>query len=79
MVSAHDIFSYLMFFPSELGSTDLSDYKQCKAYSYFSNGWLQPLLYHTLSGTAFCIIKGKCRPQNVNYPPRSLGVIFEKS
>ena len=54
MVSAFDIFSYLMFFPSELGSTDLSGYKQCKAYSYFSNRWLQPLLYHNLSGTAFC-------------------------
>ena len=78
MVSALDIFSYLMFFPSELGSTDLSDYKHCKAYSYFSNGWFQPLLYHNLSGTAFCIIKGKCRPQNVNHPPHSLWVIFEK-
>ena len=39
MVPALDIFSYLMFFPSELGSTDLSDYKECKAYIYFSNGW----------------------------------------
>ena len=62
MLSALDIYSYIMFFPSELGSTDLSDYKQCKAYSYFCNGWLQPLLYHNLSGSALCIIKGKCRP-----------------
>ena len=36
-----DIFNYLTFYPSELGSTDLSDYKACKAYSYFKCGWLQ--------------------------------------
>ena len=38
MLTYPDIFTYLMFFPAELGSTDLSDYKLCKAYSYFKNG-----------------------------------------
>ena len=38
-----DIFNYLMFYPTELGSTDLSDYKKSKAYSYYKSGWLQPL------------------------------------
>ena len=35
MVLYHDIFNYLTFYPSELGSTDLSEYKACNAYSYF--------------------------------------------
>ena len=38
-----DIFNYLMFYPTELGSTDLGDYKKSKAYSYYKSGWLQPL------------------------------------
>ena len=53
-----DIFNYLMFYPSELGSTDLSDYKNSKAYSYYKCGWLQPLLYHNLSGSNFLYFKG---------------------
>ena len=28
-----DIFNYLMFYPTQLDSTDLSDYKNLKAYS----------------------------------------------
>ena len=46
-----DIFKYLMFFPSESGNKDLNDYKNSKAYSYHKSGWLQPLLYHNLSGS----------------------------
>ena len=48
MVLYPDIFNYLMFFPSDLGSKDLNDYKNFKAYSYFKSGWLQPLFYHCL-------------------------------
>ena len=29
-----DIFNYLMFYPTQLGSNDLSDYKNSKTYSY---------------------------------------------
>ena len=57
MVTFPDIFTYLMFFPTELGSTDLSDYKLCKAYSYFKNGLLEPLKSHTFSRIKFCLIK----------------------
>ena len=38
-----DISKFLMFYLSELGSKDLSDYKNSKAYSYHKSGWLQPL------------------------------------
>ena len=80
MVTSMGICTKLMFFPSELSSEDLSDYKECKAYSYFKNGWLQPLQYHNLSGSTFCIIKGQYRPsQNVNQPFHSLWIIFQKS
>ena len=43
MLSYPDIFNFLIFYPSELGSKDLSDYKNSKAYSYYKSGWLQPL------------------------------------
>ena len=74
-----DIFHWLMFFPSELGSEDLSDYKNCKAYSYFKNGWLGELEYPNLSGSKFCILKGDCRmSQNIKSPFHKLWVIIEK-
>ena len=50
MLSYPDMFNFLLFFPSELGSKDLSYYKNSKAYSYYKSGWLQPLQYHNLSG-----------------------------
>ena len=64
-----NIFNYLIFFPSELGSKDLNDYKNSTAYSYHKLGWLQPLLYHNLKGSNFGILKGECRKsQSVNDP-----------
>ena len=41
-----DIFNYLTFNPSELSSSDLNDYKNSKAYSYFNRGWLGNIFYH---------------------------------
>ena len=38
MILYPDIFSYFVFNPSELGSNDLSDYKNCKPYSYYISG-----------------------------------------
>jgi len=74
-----DIFNYLMFNPSELGSTDLSDYKNSKAYSYYKCGWLQPLSYHNLSGSNFCILKAECRhSQSINNPFHKMWIILEK-
>ena len=48
-----DIFNFLMFYPTELVSKDLSGYKNSKAYSYYKSGWLQPLPNRNLSGSKF--------------------------
>lgn len=74
-----DIFNYLMFYPTELGSKDLSDYKNSKAYSYYKSGWLQPLNYHNLSGSNFCMMKGDCRKsQSIHDPHHTFWIILEK-
>ena len=80
MVMYGDIFVYLMFHPSELKSDDLSDYKTCKAYSYYSDGWLMPLEYNSISGESpYCIMRGECRKsQKINDPPHKLWIIVEK-
>ena len=55
-----------MFYPTQLGSTDLNDYKDSKAYSYYKSGWFQPLYFHKLSGIKYCILKKeKCRPSQI--------------
>ena len=75
-----EIFNYLMFFHSELASNELSDYKNSKAFSYHKSGSLQPLLYHNLTCSNFCILKDECRKsQSVNDPFHELLIILEKS
>ena len=75
-----DIFSHLMFFSAELGSKDLNDYKKSKAYSYHKSSWLQPLLYHNLTGSNFCILEGEYRKsQSDNEPFHKLWIILENS
>ena len=75
-----DIFNYLMFNPAELGSTDLSDYKNCKAYSYYKSGWLQQIQYHNLSTSKYCILKGECQQsQATNNPYHKWWIILEKT
>ena len=61
MILFPDIFSYLAFNPSELGSNVLSDYKNCKIYSYHMSGWLQWLMDRNLAGGKCYIFKGECR------------------
>lgn len=70
-----------MFNPSELGSSDLNDYKSSKAYSYFSNGWLGPILYHEVEpASSYCFLKADCRPsQRINDPPHNLWICVTKS
>ena len=68
-----DIFNYLMFYPTQLGSTDLSDYKNSKAYSYYKSGWFQPLYFHKLSGSKYCR-----RSQRINDINHNLWIIMEK-
>lgn len=58
MVTFPDIFLYLTFFPAaELSSKDLSGYELCKAYGNFKDEWLEPLSFHNLSGSNFCLIR----------------------
>ena len=80
MVLCPDIFNYLTFYPSELGSMDLCDYKTCKAYSYFKSGWLQELEYHSVStDSEYCFIRGESRKsQSINDTFHKLWIAFEK-
>eukprot|EP00794_Sanderia_malayensis_P019455 gene19455-biopygen14438 len=75
-----DIFNFLAFHPNELASNDLSDYKQSKAYSYFSQGWLGQLQFNNIGGTSkLCLLRGSCRPsQRINDPPHKLWICLEK-
>ena len=75
-----DIFNYLSFYPSELPSKDLSDYKNCKAYSYYITGWLQPLLFHNLTeDSKYALFKGDCRKsERINDVFHKLWLIIEK-
>ena len=69
-----------MFHLSQLGNKDLHDYKNCKAHSYYKSEWLQRLQYHNLSGSTYCIIRGKCRKsQLIKDPFHKLWIIFEKA
>ena len=40
MLSYPVIFNLLMFYPSEIGSKNLSDHKNSKAHIYYKSGWL---------------------------------------
>jgi hypothetical protein len=75
-----DIYNYLMFNPAELASADLSDYKSCKAYSYYKCGWLQQLFYHEITvDSPFCILKAECRKsERINDPFHKLWITFNK-
>ena len=79
MLSYPDIFDFLTFYPSELGSKGLSDYKNSKAYSYYKSGWLQILQCHNLSGSQYCI-RGECRKsQSIKDPFHKLWIILLKT
>ncbi|XP_065684344.1 uncharacterized protein LOC136096713 [Hydra vulgaris] len=80
MVLYPDIFNYLMFNPSELGSNDFNDYKNSKALSFYNTGWLQKLAYHCINEESrFCAIKVECRhSQRINDTSHKLWLIIEK-
>ena len=78
-ISYPDIFNFLMFYPSALGSKDLSDCNNSKAYSYYKSGWLQPLQYHNLSGSRYCIFRGECRKSQSIKGSQKLWIILEKT
>ena len=80
MLRYPDIFNFLMFYPSEFDSKALCDYKNSKAYSYYKSRRLQPLLYHNLSGSKYCIIKGEWRKsQSIKDPIHKFWIILEKT
>ena len=69
-----------MFYPTQLGSTDLSNCKNSKAYSYCKSGWLQRLYFHKLSGSKYCIFKGESgQSQRIKDINHKLWIIMEKS
>ena len=77
MILSTDIFLYLMFYPSELKSADLSEYKTCKAYGYYRDGWLMPQQYHSMSSDSpYCIITRES--SKVSGSPHRLWVLIEK-
>ena len=63
MVTYGNIFNFLMFFPRQLSSEDLKDYKTSKGYSYFQSGWLGQISYHPISDTSpVCFFKSHLSP-----------------
>ena len=80
MILYPDIFTYLTFNPAELASQDLSDYKSCKAYSYYKCGWLQAIQYNNVSSDSkYCILKADCRKsERINDPFHKLWIIVDK-
>ena len=81
MISYGDIFNFLMFKPSELGSSDLNDYKNSKAYSYFANGWLGCISYHNIDKhSKYCFLQADCRPsERLRDTPHKVWVCVLKS
>ena len=83
VLSYADIFNSLnslIFSASQLGSKDLNDYRNSKVYIYYKSGWLQPLQYHNLSGSKYCIIREKCRKSHsIKDPFHKLWIILEKT
>ena len=75
-----DICNYLQFFPAELASKDLNDYKTSKAYSYFKDGWLETLEYNEVDQySKYCLLKTRCRPsQRMNDAPHKLWICVNK-
>ena len=74
-----NIFNYLMFYPTKLGSTVLSGYKNSKVYSCYKSGWFQSLCFHTLYGCKYCILKAECRQsQRVNEINHKYWIVMEK-
>ena len=80
MVLYPEVYHFLKFFPTELASDDLNDYKTSKAHSYFKDGWLQELQYHSISSECeYCLIRGSCRKsEKINDPFHKLWIVIGK-
>ena len=58
----------------------MTDYKEGKAYSYFSSGWVQQVLYHEIEPTSpYCFLKSECTPSmRINDAPHRVWIAIEK-
>ena len=58
----------------------MSDYKDQKAYSYFSSNWQLDILFHPIEdGFPYCFLKSKCIPsQRINNVPHDTWVLINK-
>ena len=57
----------------------LSDYKGSKAYSYFKQGWLSNIFYHSFGSSKYCLLKSDCRPSEpLRDAPHKLWVCLSK-
>ena len=68
---------FLKFYPTELASDGLNDYKTSKAHSYFKDRWLQELKNNNISDDCeYCLIKGSCRKsEKINDPFHQLWIV----
>jgi hypothetical protein len=57
----------------------MSDYKEQKAYSYFSSEFIFEILYNTVSDLSnYCMLKSKCTPsQRIRDIPHDMWVIIK--
>ena len=80
MITYPDICDYLKFHPSELSSSDLSEYKNSKGYSYFKRGWIAQIMYHEIDQSSlFCFVKTDCRAsERLRDPPHTLWACISK-
>ncbi|CAH1248797.1 Hypp8417 [Branchiostoma lanceolatum] len=60
---------------------DLRQYKDSKAYSYVTNGWLSEISYNPISKKSkYCFLKCECRhSQKINTPPHQVWCCIEKT
>ena len=58
----------------------LSDYKDQKAYSYFSSKWLFEIYKHNLTeDSLYCFLKARCRPsQRLSDLPHDVWICIQK-
>ena len=58
----------------------VNEYKEGKAYRYFTNKWVKEVFFHPVSETLpYCILKCRCTPsQRVSSKPYHVWVIAEK-
>ncbi|CAC5421812.1 unnamed protein product [Mytilus coruscus] len=59
----------------------MKDYKEGKAYSYFTSGWLKEVCYHHIDNNSpYCFLKAECTAsQRITDVPHTTWVLVEKA